>query len=283
MTSDAKMGLLLGLIFIFIIAFIINGMGNFRANSNNNELTTQMIDSQKNYQALAAKERKLREVFNQPEPVKKADVAAENSSSRYAAEQNIRFSAPLPKNSPVEKNDVLINPAPAKRVVTRTQTTRTVKAAAKWPKYHLVDEGDNLALIAKKFYGAKQGNKKKNIDRIFRANQQLNSADEIYAGQRLVIPALANSANKKKGVTNVSAGTRFQKVGSVANKPIYQKSRDARKKAVYVVRQGDSLWVIAARKLGNGCRYSEIVKLNRDILADEDYLAVGMRLKMPAR
>ncbi|MHC4125533.1 MAG: hypothetical protein ACYSRR_03645, partial [Planctomycetota bacterium] len=66
MTSDAKIGLLLGLIFIFMIAFIINGLGDFRASSNNNELTTQMIDSQKNHQALAAKERKVREVFNQP-------------------------------------------------------------------------------------------------------------------------------------------------------------------------------------------------------------------------
>ncbi|MHC4076221.1 MAG: LysM peptidoglycan-binding domain-containing protein, partial [Planctomycetota bacterium] len=203
--------------------------------------------------------------------------------SRYAAEQNIRFSTPLPKNSPVEKNDVLINPAPAKRAVTRTQTTRTVKAAAKWPKYHLVGEGDNLAFIAKRFYGAKQGNKKENIDRIFKANRQLKSPDEIYTGQKLVIPALANSSNKKKGVTNAFAGTRFQKVGSVGNRHVYQNSRDARKKGVYVVRQDDNLWEIAARKLGNGSRYSEIAKLNRDILADEDYLAVGMRLKMPAR
>ncbi|MHC4076333.1 MAG: LysM peptidoglycan-binding domain-containing protein [Planctomycetota bacterium] len=279
MTSDAKIGLLLGLIFIFMIAFIINGLGDFRASSNNNELTTQMIDSQKNYQALAAKERKVREVFNQPEPVNKADVAVRNSSSSDDTEQNIRFSAPLPKNSPVAKNDVIINPAPAKSTVIRAKTTLTVKARSKWPKYHLVGEDDNLAFIAKRFYGAKQGNKKENIDRIFKANQQLKNPDEIYIGQKLVIPALANSSNKKKGVTNASAGTRFQK-GRVDQS---RNSRDVRKNSVYVVRQDDSLWEIAARKLGNGCRYSEIAELNRDILADEDNLVVGMRLKMPAR
>jgi nucleoid-associated protein YgaU len=270
MTSDAKIGLLLGLIFIFMIAFIINGLGDFRASSNNNELTTQMIDSQKNYQALAAKERKVREVFNQPEPAKKADAAVE---------QDIRFSAPLPKNSPVAKNDVIINPAPAKSTVIRAKTTLTVKARSKWPKYHLVGEDDNLAFIAKRFYGAKQGNKKENIDRIFKANQQLKNPDEIYIGQKLVIPALANSSNKKKGVTNASAGTRFQK-GRVDQS---RNSRDVRKNSVYVVRQDDSLWEIAARKLGNGCRYSEIAELNRNILADEDNLVIGMRLKMPAR
>ncbi len=43
MTSDAKIGLLLGLFFIFIIAFIINGLPNFRNEADNNELTTNMV------------------------------------------------------------------------------------------------------------------------------------------------------------------------------------------------------------------------------------------------
>ena len=39
MTSDAKIGLLLGLVFIFLIAFIINGLPSFNNNKDNNELT----------------------------------------------------------------------------------------------------------------------------------------------------------------------------------------------------------------------------------------------------
>ena len=39
MTSDAKVGLILGLVFIFIIAFIINGLPSLRR-QNGNELTT---------------------------------------------------------------------------------------------------------------------------------------------------------------------------------------------------------------------------------------------------
>jgi hypothetical protein len=34
MTSDAKVGLLLGLFFIFVIAFIINGLPRFRSDTN---------------------------------------------------------------------------------------------------------------------------------------------------------------------------------------------------------------------------------------------------------
>jgi nucleoid-associated protein YgaU len=42
MTSDAKIGLLLGLVFIFVIAFIINGLPNLRPQTSKGELTTTM-------------------------------------------------------------------------------------------------------------------------------------------------------------------------------------------------------------------------------------------------
>ena len=49
------------------------------------------------------------------------------------------------------------------------------------------------------------------------------------------------------------------------------------------MREGDSLWQIAAEQLGNGSRYTELAELNADILDDEDTVLVGMRLKLPAR
>jgi hypothetical protein len=42
MTSDAKIGLLLGLVFIFVIAFIINGLPNFGNRTNSAEATEMM-------------------------------------------------------------------------------------------------------------------------------------------------------------------------------------------------------------------------------------------------
>ena len=44
MTSDAKIGLLLGLVLIFVIAFILNGLPNLRGHEDSNALTTEMMD-----------------------------------------------------------------------------------------------------------------------------------------------------------------------------------------------------------------------------------------------
>ncbi|MHC4195622.1 MAG: hypothetical protein ACYSQZ_06730 [Planctomycetota bacterium] len=46
MTTDAKVGLLLGLVFIFIIAFVIKGLPNLHSSKDSNELTTTMVNSQ---------------------------------------------------------------------------------------------------------------------------------------------------------------------------------------------------------------------------------------------
>lgn len=48
----------------------------------------------------------------------------------------------------------------------------------------------------------------------------------------------------------------------------------------YTVAQGESLWRIAQRNLGDGKRFTEIVKLNPGI--NPDSLRVGQKLKMPA-
>jgi Tfp pilus assembly protein FimV len=51
----------------------------------------------------------------------------------------------------------------------------------------------------------------------------------------------------------------------------------------YVVRKGDTLWRIAAKQLGDGRRYKEIVELNSGVISNENSLAVGTRLTLPAR
>ncbi|HEY5140445.1 MAG TPA: hypothetical protein VIJ25_14180, partial [Methylococcales bacterium] len=43
MTTDAKIGLLLGLVFIVIIAFVINGLPSFHNNSASNDLTRDYV------------------------------------------------------------------------------------------------------------------------------------------------------------------------------------------------------------------------------------------------
>jgi nucleoid-associated protein YgaU len=52
---------------------------------------------------------------------------------------------------------------------------------------------------------------------------------------------------------------------------------------LYAVEEGDSLWSISATLLGDGQRYKEISKLNSGVLMNENELAVGMRLRIPAQ
>jgi nucleoid-associated protein YgaU len=268
MTSDAKIGLLLGLVFIFIIAFIINGLPRFRSNTNNNELTTNMVNLQNGSMGIAAKERKAQEAFNRTqrnnkEPADEVQPPSDNQGK-------IRYQVQLSKDDPVvEAADDKVRikkPSPVKPDL---------------PKIYVVSEGDNLAVIAQKFYGPEKGNKKINVARIFEANRKLlKSPDEVYEGQKLVIPLLKDKAE------SVFPKSLFEKVKSISRKLTSSdtpKTPRAKRNRQYVVREGDSLWQIAAAQLGDGTRYEEISELNTDILEDEDDIPVGLRLRMPAR
>ena len=216
------------------------------------------------------------------ESVKKRPVKVQTSPSDN---RSIRFETALPKDtSAVKKANKTIEikriaapvlPAP---IITPKRGAETVKPTL--PKVYVVGEGDNLTVIAKKLYGSEQGSKRTNIARIFDANRRfLESPDEIYVGQKLVIPSLSAPVPDKSGVSSVLASSMLEKVKSIAKRHL---SADGHRRR-YVVQEGDSLWRIAAEQLGSGSRYSEIAGLNADILDDEDSLAVGMRLKMPVR
>jgi len=49
----------------------------------------------------------------------------------------------------------------------------------------------------------------------------------------------------------------------------------------YTIKEGDSFWKIAEEQLGDGLRYTEILKLNPDI-SENQTLTVGMKVKIPA-
>jgi nucleoid-associated protein YgaU len=51
---------------------------------------------------------------------------------------------------------------------------------------------------------------------------------------------------------------------------------------LYTIQNGDSLWIIAQKQLGNGSRFKEILKLNPKITAKSN-LVVGSKLKLPSK
>ena len=264
MTSDAKVGLLLGLVFIFLIAFLINGWPGMKSNENNNKLTISTVNSTNNL-GIADNERK---------------------ASRQFIQQQVRFKTPLPKIKPVVENKSALPAKPTtetlqkpdsqasikKTVVTTVkqpdQKIQTITKPA-FPKTYVVCAGDNLALIAQKFYGPHEGAKNATVMKIFKANSDvLDSPDEIYVGQKLIIP-------------NLSAPYANYSI----LKPIDKKVPNAKQQSpkIYIVKDGDSLWTIAEEHLGDGSRYSDIFLMNTNILRDEDALVIGMRLKLPTQ
>jgi LysM repeat protein len=194
MTSDAKIGLLLGLVFIFIIAFIINGLPRFRSNTNNNELTTNMVSSPNDSMGIAARERKAQAVFDLLErvPQERADEVPVVSKNEGA----VRFKMPFSQGTSIVKDDLIVKTAndrfkSAAPESDTNEKNKVNKSKPALPKTYVVSEGDNLAIIAQTFYGPDEGNKKINVARIFEANRKLlKSLDEIYVGQKLTIPPL---------------------------------------------------------------------------------------------
>jgi nucleoid-associated protein YgaU len=276
MTRDVKIGLLLGLAFIFMIAFVINGLPSFRGDGN--ELTKTMVDFPNGRPGIGANER---EVIDWTKSIEKQSFIVQNPP---IGDPDIRFTKKLPDvPSSLQETDTVkpVAPRPVNDKTTEVKKTETVRPAL--PKVYIVADNDNLALIAKKFYGDEEGNKRANIVRIFEANRNLlKTPDDIYVGQKLIIPPLSSSpaeTDKSKGILSSSV---FEKVKSIGREYL-KKPDQAKQGKSYTVRDGDSLWKIAADQLGDGSRYPEIAKLNDDILSDEDSLTVGMTLKIPAK
>ena len=104
MTSDAKIGLLLGLVFIFIIAFVINGLPRFRQAANGNELTTNMV-SQNDNLGITGNVNKIREqldwdrIVGEPQ-VEQPEVQPqeEKAPQEQETEDEFRFKMKLPQS-----------------------------------------------------------------------------------------------------------------------------------------------------------------------------------------
>ncbi|MHB0947199.1 MAG: LysM peptidoglycan-binding domain-containing protein [Sedimentisphaerales bacterium] len=80
------------------------------------------------------------------------------------------------------------------------------------------------------------------------------------AAEQLSIPAAENeNASAVSADSSVSGGTKS-----------------------YTIQNGDSLWSIAQKQLGNGSRFKEILKLNPKISAKGN-LVVGSKLNIPAK
>jgi nucleoid-associated protein YgaU len=286
MTSDAKIGLLLSLIFIFIIAFIINGFPDFLRGKDGNKLTRDYLNKLRSYDSdITNGAREVVEAISTFEPVKKVEL----TGSRHNEDSSARFAGPLPQINPALGDSIATRPADLSLPVTdqqrETQTARSAESDR--PQIYVVKDEDSLALIARKFYGPEEGSKRENLEKIFIANRDiLSSPDLLQVGQRLLIPPLQPAQELPLQASVDSKHLLFEKVEGPGAKSLPLASTiqaQTGRYREYIVREGDSLWKIAEEQLANPSRYIEIVRLNEDIIEDENELVVGMRIKLPNR
>ena len=91
-----------------------------------------------------------------------------------------------------KKEIVPLKVEPPQKAEPKTVNLEKMKLKKAVVKIYVVTEGDTLSSIAKKFYGSEQGNRRVNIDRIFKANRKiLKSPDKIIIGQKIIVPALS--------------------------------------------------------------------------------------------
>jgi nucleoid-associated protein YgaU len=267
MATDAKIGLLLALVFIVAITFVINGLPEFLNKTKTSPDTAGYINHYKDQPpALVGESRKIANTLD-TKPVITVVTEAPNLDQNTQSTE-IRYQTILPAaQEAVNTETVSTEPAQTELVAVKVQEE---PAAAQQAVYEVLP-GDSLAKIAQKFYGVEQGNRLVNIEKIYNANKDnLESIDSIQVGQKLIIPKLENQTDAllKTGL--------FEK----AEQP---KPASKEQFKFYTIKESDSLWQIAARQLGDGNRYKEILQLNKAVLTDADTLAIGTKIKLPAK
>lgn len=259
MTSDAKIGLLLGFVFIITIAFLINGLPDFlKSASAEVPVRTSVVDYRTDSVGISRHAEKAI-----------GEIEDFNKHREIEPPVETRFRIDLAKAvtpSPKKPKKHLFEPKARQQAVVVTKSTE---------RKYTVQTGDNLAVIAKKFYGPELGNKRAVVRGIFEANIDiLDSPNDIRIGQKLTIPAIGSVAKPQPQKKSIFHSGMFEKV-----KKLVTRSRPKR----HVVRQYETLWQIAAEYLGDGERYHEIFELNEDIINDTYELGIGISLRLPRR
>jgi nucleoid-associated protein YgaU len=275
MTADAKVGLLLALVFIVIIAFLINGLPGLLGNN-----TTDMAQANP-----------------MPVPTNESiyiDYVAQKAVDQVQPVIPLRQAEPPRQEQPIS---VPQRPEPAEQQQNTTTPLRLEDAFVTVPsgnKTYTVKSGDNLGKIARAVYGDVLGNKLEVVEKLFEANQdKLFTPDKVIVGQVLRIPDLNPSKRQEARAAREpdhqdqdeeSSPALLDRIrGLFSGDSSDNPSSSGSSTKYYVVKDYDTLWEIADEKLGSGARFKDIIKLNKDKIKDPDDITVGMKLRMPAK
>jgi nucleoid-associated protein YgaU len=257
MTSDAKIGLLLGLVFIFVIAFIINGLPNLRPQQATRADVPVVVGFQDDDVGVTGKTQArvggdwstLVDEQEPAEPTPAAQPATAGPSAPQAqssTHSEVRFEGPLPAaGSPFPKIE---NPlARIENLLDRlTQQSQAQEAVSTI----------NL-----------------NVPEPAAAERQLPIQTVV---PRAEVPA-TQTAVQTPEQPKPGAASAVKPVTATTPKPVGQ---------VYVVGEGESLSTVAKNVYGpeEGNRYvniNRIYEVNKDVLKSVDEVVAGQKLVIP--
>lgn len=275
MTPDGKIGLLFSFLFIVVIAFLINGPAGFFKTEKPVIETAVPIPPSRSILIDQAVEQVARQL--EPAPLRPTVPPAEE-----------RIIHPIPTALPTAEmvsssSQTPVDTTAGSMIATSVEPSPVNPSAV---QIHTVQQGENLALIAVRYYGKETGNTRAVIQKLYQVNQDiLPSPDIVRVGDKLTIPPLEKllrfSAENPKSTSPKPEKTLLEKFKNVFE-PVAS-GRSSARYIEYVVQPGDRLWDIAQQHFGDGRRYLEIVRANPQQISDPDNLPAGIRLKIPVR
>ena len=191
MASNVKIRLLIGLVIIFVIVFVVNGLSGFGNAGEDDDIPPIVFIEPYGIKPGI-----------KPEVLPPGQVPERHPEETSPPEDKEQGQDQLPGTTSPDETD-----------------NKNEPEKQMWPKVHIVCKGDNLADIAKKFYGPKEGNRMANVKKIFEANSKLlESPNKIYPGQKLIIPPLWASALDKNSMEGIFPDSMFEEVESIGKR-----------------------------------------------------------------
>ena len=268
MTRETKIGLLVGLAFIIVVAILLTDHTS-STTSPRSAVLPEAANTLR--EAVAAPPGEAPPISGPRSPIPtRAQIAPPEPEK---APIRINPPAALPPLSPVAgKTDDLLARHPEDFVVVpagpKAPGARPAGVPIAPPKIYVAESGDSISRIASKAMGSSS---KANQDALVKANPSLQGEGAVvYAGRSYVIPS--------PGAAQQAAETPRAPVPAP---PAYTPPAPAPGTVMYTVRENDNLWRIAARELGDGNLWMQIRDLNRDVLRGGETVRAQMRIRLP--
>ena len=255
MTRETKIGLLVGMGVILFIGILISDYLSSAQNQRPADLTQVERSREVAPPAVAERSTPLPPPRHGGQNVELLGTDRQPERSRVGDNGSV---------GPIYRVDQPRETFQVDELVQQTQrigTEETVEQpATPRDRVHHVQPGETLFVIAEKYYGNGEYYKS-----IYEANRdKMTSPNNVRVGVRLVIPNRAGT---------VSEGTPA---------PVTDNSTTTTQQyTTYTVKSGDTMSVLAQKFYGTTRALPKLIELNRDKIADPDWVPVGTKLKVP--